>query len=172
MIPIHRTAYAYALPTQDKPRRERGIFSSLVSGRRTGLRRRRGFDDWTGEGSRDTDARAAKRAPFGSSGGRVTGGAGSRPLRGLPSGVAHASRLHSCLRGAIRMQAGRLRYKVKDCRAGARRSWGPSAARLRVPVRTREFARQEKRGRQKNGAGYRVRTGDIQLGKLALYQLS
>ncbi len=25
---------------------------------------------------------------------------------------------------------------------------------------------------KKNGAGYRVRTGDIQLGKLALYQLS
>ena len=67
------------------------------------------------------------------------------------------------------MQAGRLRYKVKDCRAGARRSWGPSAARLRVPVRMWEFARQEKSGRQKNGAGYRVRTGDIQLGKLALY---
>ena len=171
MIPIHRTAYAYALPTQDKPRRERGIFSNFVIGRRTGLRRRRGFDDWTGERSRDTDARAAKRAPFGSSGGRVRGRRVS-PTRGLPSGVAHASRLHSCLRGAIRMQAGRLRYKVKDCRAGARRSWGPSAARLRVPVRTRESARQEKSGRQKNGAGYRVRTGDIQLGKLALYQLS
>ena len=112
MIPIHRTAYAYVLLTQDKPRRERGIFSGFVIGRKTGLRRRRGFDDWTGERSRDTDARAARRVPFGSSVGRVRGRRVS-PTRGLPSGVAHASRLHSCLRGASGCRRGTCATRLK-----------------------------------------------------------